>query len=247
MIIIVLLVLCSCLMAQKEKTNHTNTCFRLERTASLWLHTWKQYVEIIKSLKSQKDRNVCVLWPRQREVGWRKLFWSWGVSVTPDLRLFGGFSARNVAAALTDFQSTVRRSLITSDCYPLRGDFRLCHGVWPRAHLPGPGAPVSLTPWLLHRLKLISLPHWPIIKSWNGLFWRAEAGKKEEEEEEKEESSFRLSYFVGHELGGHFVLVLVERWILWVLNLQRWSRVLEGCGPSNRSVGRESNNLSALL
>lgn len=30
-----------------------------------------------------------------------------------------------------------------------------------------------------------------------------EAGKKEQEEE----SSFRLSYFVGHELGEHFVLV----------------------------------------
>jgi len=32
--------------------------------------------------------------------------------------LIRGFAARNVAAALTDFQPTVRRSLITSDCYP---------------------------------------------------------------------------------------------------------------------------------
>lgn len=93
-----------------------------------------------------------------------------------DLGLFG---ARNVAAALTDFQSAVRHSLISSDCYPLRGDFRLCHGVWPPAHLLGPGAPVSLTPWLLHSLKLISLPHWPIIKSWNSLCWRVEAEKKD--------------------------------------------------------------------
>lgn len=98
-------------------------------------------------------------------------------------RFIRGFSARNVAAALTDFQSTVRRSLITSDCYPLRGDFRLCHGVWPRAHLFGPGVPVSPTPWLLHRLKLISLPHWPIIKSWNSVHWRVEAGEKQQEKE----------------------------------------------------------------
>ncbi|KAF3690520.1 hypothetical protein EXN66_Car006193 [Channa argus] len=73
-----------------------------------------------------------------------------------DLGLSG---ARNVAAALTDFHSTVRGSLITSDCYPLHGDFRLCHGVWPSAHLLGPKAPVSLTLRLLHSLKLISLPH----------------------------------------------------------------------------------------
>lgn len=49
------------------------------------------------------------------------------------------------------------------------------------------------------------------------------------------------------ELGGHFVL---ERWILWVSKLQRWSCVLEDCWrltPPDRSVGWESENLSAPL
>lgn len=71
-----------------------------------------------------------------------------------------GAAARNVTAALTDF-------LITSDCYPLRGDFGLRHGVWRGAHLLGLGLPASLTPWLVCRFAFISLPHWPIIKPQN--------------------------------------------------------------------------------
>lgn len=65
----------------------------------------------------------------------------------------------------TDFQSAVRRSLITFDCYPFAWWLqRLPRHLAPCPPPLGPRAPVSLTPWLLHRLRLISLPRWPIIK-----------------------------------------------------------------------------------
>lgn len=152
------------------------------------------------------------------------------------------------AAALTDFQSTVRRFLISSDCYPLRGDFRLCHGVWPPAHLLSPGAPVSLTLWLLRSLKLISLPHWPIIKSWNRLCWWVEAGKN--------------SVF-------DWVTLLAMN-LVNILSSSSWSSGVSGCRmcrggavygrkqgcrpslcwrptPSNSSVGRRSEDRPSLL
>lgn len=124
-----------------------------------------------------------------------------------------GVAARNVTAALTDF-------LITSDCYPLRGDFGLRHGVWRGAHLLGPGLPASLTPWLVCRFAFISLPHWPIIKPQN-----------QRQKQTRKKASTLLAM--------NSEDVFSPFW--W------WSREVDDCGSSfswrstsfNRSAGRE--------
>lgn len=98
-------------------------------------------------------------------------------------------------------------ALITSDCYPLRGDFRLRHSDWPRAHLPAPGL---LSAWLLHRLTLIPLRHWPMIKAWNS--------------EPTTGGGIVMVTLLALNSEDSLFLLLEQRTLLWLSNLQSWGR-----------------------
>lgn len=121
-----------------------------------------------------------MLWPHQREFRQRKLCWSWGTSVTPDLCCLGGLLPEtSLRLWLTSSRpSGALWSLLTATLCVVTLEFATAFGPLPTSSpLPPEGPRVSTAQWLLHRLKLISFPRWPIIKAWN-LRWWAEAGKE---------------------------------------------------------------------